>query len=78
MADPPYSIPAFQTAAVLAQYQFTMLEGKEEGDRAMLDRKHFEEVRVMATKFKEYLKNVHRGDEIERRLRRKGRSVTKP
>lgn len=50
-----------------------MLEDKEEGDRAMLDREHFEEVCAMATHFKEYLNGVHRADEAERRaIRREG------
>ncbi|KUI68921.1 ATPase family AAA domain-containing protein 3 [Cytospora mali] len=62
---------AFQTAVALAQYQFAMLEDKEDGEKAMLDREHFEEVCAMATHFKDYLKNVHMADEEERRLRRK-------
>ncbi|KUI55018.1 ATPase family AAA domain-containing protein 3 [Cytospora mali] len=62
---------AFQTAVALAQYQFAMLEDKEDGDKAMLDREHFEEVCAMTTHFKDYLNNVHMADEEERRLRRK-------
>lgn len=56
---------AFQTAVALAQYQFAMLppEDKEEGDKAELDERHFEEVCEMATSFKKYLKKVHQQDE---------------
>lgn len=67
-------ILAFQTAVALAQYQFAMLEGKEEGEKAELDREHFEEVCAMTTHFKDYLKRVHKEDEQERAIRAKNRN----
>lgn len=51
-----------------------MLEDKEEGDKAMLDREHFEEVCAMTTHFKDYLKRVHKEDEQERAIRAKNRN----
>lgn len=60
---------AFHTAVALAQYQFTMLEDKEEGEKAMLDREHFEEVYAITTDFKDCLKRVHKQDAQERAIR---------
>lgn len=54
---------AFQTAVALAQYKFAIQENKDEGDKAELDKTHFEEVCAMASSFKKYLKRVHRQDE---------------
>lgn len=67
-------ITAFQTAVALAQYQFAMLEDKEEGEKATLDREHFEEVCAITTHFKDYLKRVHMGDEQDRAIRAKYRN----
>ena len=56
---------AFQTAVALAQYHFAMMpvESKEDGDKAELDDRHFEQVCGMAMSFKKYLKRVHQKDE---------------
>lgn len=70
-ADHHYPILAFQTAVALAQYQFAVLEDKEEGDKAELDKEHFEDVCAMATTFKDYLQSIYRKDEEARRLWRK-------
>lgn len=62
----PANISAFQTAVALAQYQFAKQPVKEAGEKASLDREHFEEVCTMNTQFKDYLERVHRADEQER------------
>ncbi|KAL1851352.1 hypothetical protein Daus18300_012598 [Diaporthe australafricana] len=57
---------AFQTAVALAQYKFATSEDTEAGDKAVLDRDHFEEVCKMTTDFKKYLKKLHTKDEDAR------------
>lgn len=55
----------------LAQYKFAISEDKEDVDKAVLDRDHFEEVCKMTTDFKQYLEKLHKADEDERASRAK-------
>ncbi|KAH8198581.1 hypothetical protein TruAng_007262 [Truncatella angustata] len=56
----------FQTAVALAEFRFTQLSDKEEGDKACLEREDFEKVCEMTGAFKKYLQSVSGFDEAQR------------
>lgn len=57
---------AFQTAVALAEYEAT----KDEEGKILLTDKHLKSVVEMSRDFKEYLNELHKGDEGKRAERR--------
>ncbi|KAI0006515.1 P-loop containing nucleoside triphosphate hydrolase protein [Xylariaceae sp. FL0662B] len=68
---------AFQTAVALAEYEFSIKEDKEPGERPVLKQEHFEEVCGISLEFKKYLKATHGNmDENQRAANLKIRART--
>ena len=53
---------AFQTAVALADFD----NDKDEDGKVILHQRHIQQIVTMSKEFKDYLKDLHRGDEAKR------------
>lgn len=67
--------PAFQTAVALAEFRSLQHPDKSKVNQPTLDQKDFEQVGNMMQQFRQYLTDVHGGDEESRAFYAKARAT---